>query len=301
MEEAVDIWQRPASVRSMIAGWHQWADAGSISSGLPQYLVDRTRATKIGRIHSQEFYLFQIPGAHHFLRPVVKLDDGHRVSMERKLNEFYHAAGSETDFVIFIGEEPHLNEDGYAEAFLDAVEALGVERVVAVAGVYGPVPYDRDRDISCVYSLREMRDDLTHYGVRFSSYEGGATISTYIADQAESRGIPFLTLYGLVPCYDFSAKSSGVQRAAMGEDFKAWYDLMSRLDRLLDLGLDLSDLRQKADDLIVAWDDKLQQLAEAMPQLGVADYVEKVNADFEEESADHSQDVWEDALKDLFE
>ena len=57
---------------------------------------------------------------------------------------------------------------------------------------------------------------------------------------------------------------------------------------------------QKAADLIVAWDDKLQQLAEAMPQLGVADYVEKVNADFDEESADHSQDMWEDALKGLF-
>ena len=62
----------------MIAGWHQWADAGSISSGLPLYLIEQTQARKIGRIKPDGFYLFQIPGAHHLLRPVVKLNEGYR-------------------------------------------------------------------------------------------------------------------------------------------------------------------------------------------------------------------------------
>jgi len=63
-------------VKYMIAGWHEWADAGAVSSGLPQYLIDETRARKIGEIAPDGFYLFQIPGTHHLLRPVVQLEEG---------------------------------------------------------------------------------------------------------------------------------------------------------------------------------------------------------------------------------
>ena len=77
MNELVEIWERPFPGRCLIAGWHQWADAGAVSSGLPQYLVEWTDATKIGRIAPDGFYLFQIPGTHDLLRPVVRLNEGY--------------------------------------------------------------------------------------------------------------------------------------------------------------------------------------------------------------------------------
>jgi hypothetical protein len=112
----------------MIAGWHQWADAGEVSSGLPAYLIEHTGARKIGEIKSDAFYLFQIPGLHHLLRPVVKLDQGHREALEQKANEFFYSGDEDHGFVIFIGEEPHRSEELYAEAFFDAAEALGEDR-----------------------------------------------------------------------------------------------------------------------------------------------------------------------------
>ena len=241
----------------------------------------------------------------HWSKSRVKLDEGYREELEQRRNEFFYS--DDGDFLLFLGEEPHQNEERYAEAFLDAVEDLGVERVAAVAGVYGPVPYDRDRDISCVYSLRGMKEELSQYAVRFSNYEGGATISTYIAHQAEPRGIEFFTFYAIVPSYDFSTRSMVLQAIAIGEDFKAWYDLMRRLDRMFDLSLDLSDLERQGEELIATWAAKIDHLAETMPQLGVRDYMEQVNADFtqehgqEQESFDPLSDVWEDALRDLFE
>ena len=75
----------------MIAGWHQWADAGNVSSGLPQYFIDETQARKIGETKPDGFYLFQIPGTHHHLRPVVKLRNGFRESLQRRRNEFFYA------------------------------------------------------------------------------------------------------------------------------------------------------------------------------------------------------------------
>jgi predicted ATP-grasp superfamily ATP-dependent carboligase len=297
MNELVEFWEKPTA-KYMIAGWHQWADAGAISSALPLYLIEQTRAKKIGRIKPDGFYLFQIPGAHHFLRPFVKLNEGYREELQQRQNEFFHASD---DLLIFLGEEPHQKEEQYAEAFFDAAQDLGIERIAAVAGVYGPVPYDKDRDVSCVYSLPGMKAELSQYRVRFSNYEGGATISTYLADRAEPRGIEFFAFYAFVPSYNFSVRTMSIHPVAIEQDFKAWHDLMKRLNRMFKLGMDLSDLERQGEELITTWHAKIDHLAQTMPNLQVKDYMEKVNADFEtEDSADPLSDIWEDALRDIF-
>jgi predicted ATP-grasp superfamily ATP-dependent carboligase len=285
----------------MIAGWRQWADAGTASSGLPQYLIEQAVATKTGQIAPDEFYLFQIPGTHHVLRPVIKLSEGYREAFQGRRNEFFYAGDDTDGFLIFLGDEPHRNEERYADAFLDVVETLSIKRVAAVAGVYGPLPYDRDRNISCVYSLPEMKDELTKYAVKLSDYEGGATIGTYLADRAEQRGIEFLVLYAFVPAYDFSGSSSALQPVAISEDFKAWHDIMVRLDHMFGLDMDLSDLERRSDELISTWDAKIEQLALSMPQLEVKKYMENINQEFTEMSFEPLSELWEDALGHLFE
>jgi hypothetical protein len=138
MDNLFNLWEKPVAEEIyMIAGWHQWADAGSISSGLPQYLIDLTDARAIGEIKSGGFYLFQLPGTHHFLRPEIKLDKGYRQELGARKNEIFYAGDESKGLVVFLGDEPHLNEEGYAEAFFNVVQALGVRRVIAVGGVYG--------------------------------------------------------------------------------------------------------------------------------------------------------------------
>ncbi len=300
MNDLIDLWERPAAARHMIAGWGQWADAGEVSSGLPQYLIEHTQAKRIGHIKPDRFYLFQIPGTHHLLRPVVKLEEGYPERLEQRKNEFFFSGDDDQGFLIFIGEEPHHNEERYAEAFLDAVEELGVKRVAAVAGVYGAMPYDKDRNISCVYSLPGMKEELTGYAVRFSGYEGGATISMYLAHKAEARGIEFFRMCAFVPSYDFSKLSTLVQPIAVEKDFKAWYDLMVRLDHMFSLDIDLSDLEKRSEALVSEWDAKIERVASTMPQLGVTDYMTKVNQEFSEMTFEPLSDVWEEAVEDLF-
>ncbi len=299
MDDLVEIWNKPSTAKFMIAGWRQWADAGKVSSGLPQYLIEHTGAVRIGEIAPDGFYLFQFPGTHHLLRPVVKLNEGYRESIERRRNEFYYAGDDEEGFFIFLGEEPHQNEERYAEAFFDAVEELGVRRVAALAGVYGSVPYDRDREISCVYSLPGMKEELARYAVKFSNYEGGATISMYLADRAEAREVEFFRFCAFVPSYDFSKGTVMVQPVAIGQDFKAWYDVMVRLRYMFRLNLDLSDLERQSEELIAEWDDKIEQLAKAMPHLRVKEYMQEINDDFTERPFIPLSDVWEEGLRSL--
>jgi proteasome assembly chaperone (PAC2) family protein len=300
MDDLVELWEKPASGKCMIAGWHQWADAGDVSSGLPQYLIEQTQARKIGEIKPDGFYLFQIPGTHHLLRPVVKLNEGYIEELQQRRNEFFYSGDDRKDFLIFLGEEPHRNEERYAEALLNVVEELGVRRVAAVAGVYGAMPYDRDREVSCVYSLLGMKEELANYAVKFSNYEGGATICVYLADQAEQRGIELLVFYAFVPAYDFSQLSVHLGGIRIERDFKAWYDLMRRLNHMFDLRIDLSDLEKQSDELISAMDSKVDELERTMPQLKVREYIEKLTKDFTEMPFMPLGDVWERELGDLF-
>jgi proteasome assembly chaperone (PAC2) family protein len=301
VDDLVELFETPSAKEMyMIAGWRQWADAGSVSSGLPQYLIKQTKARKIAAIKPADFYLFQIPGAHHLLRPEVKLEQGYRVELRESKNEIFYADGEDKDLLIFLGDEPHLNADRYAEAFFHAVEALGVKRVVAVGGVYGAMPHDKDRDVSCVYSLRGMKDELGRYAVRFSDYEGGSTIGTYLVDKAESRGIELLVFYAFVPSYDFGQLSNLVQGIRVENDYKAWYDLMRRLNHMFGLKMDLSDLERRSDELGAAMEVKIDELAQEMPQLDVRAYMEQLTTDFTERPFMPLGDVWERALDDLF-
>src|SRR5512143_2347788 len=103
MDELVVLDEKPKADESyMIAGWHQWADAGSVSSELPRYLVEHTKARRIGRIRSDSFYLFQVPGTHDFLRPDIKFVDGHRRSLTLHKNEIYYTGDQHTGLVLFL-------------------------------------------------------------------------------------------------------------------------------------------------------------------------------------------------------
>jgi proteasome assembly chaperone (PAC2) family protein len=301
MDDLVELWENPvAEEKYMLAGWHQWADAGAISSGLPQYLIGQTGARKIGEIKPDGFYLFQMPGTHHLLRPEIKLDDGYRKELTSRRNEFFYAGDETKGLLIFLGEEPHLNVERYAEAFFDAVQALGVRRVAAVGGVYGAMPYDKEREISCVYSLRGMKNELAKYAVKFSDYEGGATIGTYLVDRAEAKGVEFIDFYAFVPAYDFEQLSTLLQGVRIESDFKAWYDLMRRFNHMFDLGIDLSDLERRSDELLASMESKIDELEKKMPQLKVREYLEKLAMDFKETPFMPLDDVWERELGDLF-
>jgi proteasome assembly chaperone (PAC2) family protein len=284
----------------MIAGWQQWADAGSTSSKLPRYLVDRTNAERIGEIRSQGFYLFQVPGTHRWLRPKIKLEEGHRKELQARRNEFFYAGDGQKGLVIFCGVEPHLNVEQYARSFLDAAEALAVKRIVSVGGVQKAVPYDKGRHISCVYSLPELKEDLVKYAVELSNREGGASIGTYLAHCAEEQGIEFVALYASVPFYSFGKSSAKFRGIQLESDYQAWYDVMRRINHMLDLELDLSDLERKGRQLVAIVRTQIDELDRKTPQLKIRERIAEMTRDFVETPFPPLSEVWARELGHLF-
>jgi predicted ATP-grasp superfamily ATP-dependent carboligase len=301
MADLVEFWEKPNAEKVyMIAGWRQWADAGSISSAMPAYLIEHTSARKIGAMRPGGYYIFQVPGTHHLLRPTIKLVDGYRESIEVRRSEYFYAGDEKTGLVLFLGDEPHLNIAGYASAFFEAVHQLNVSRVITVGGVYGTMPYEKDREISCIYSLSSMKNELKEYAVRFSNYEGGATIGSYLVDQAERELIELLALYAFVPAYDFGKVNLLPQGIQIDQDYKAWYDLMRRINHMFGLSFNLADLEHKSQQLMRSLDEQFNELEEKMPQLDIKTYLEKINAGFVERQFDPLADIWEEGFKGLF-
>ncbi len=284
----------------MIAGWRQWADAGSISSELPQYLIEQTNAQKIGELKPYGFYVFQVPGTHHMFRPVIQLEEGYRQTLQKNSNEFYYFGDETNGLVIFLGDEPQMNVERYTEAFCEACLTLGVKRVVALGGVYGAMPYDRDRRVSCLFSLPAMKASLEDLAVQFSNYEGGATIGAYMVDHAEEVGLEMVDFYAFVPAYNFSQSSVDPQGLSIENDYKAWLDVMRRINHLFGMALDLTDLQQRSDELLTTMEQKLAALEEEMPELNVRAFMAQLEEDFTEQPFLPLGDVWAEELDDLF-
>ncbi|MFN2223014.1 MAG: PAC2 family protein [Candidatus Promineifilaceae bacterium] len=302
MSNALDLWERPeAEEIYLIGGWRQWADAGSISSSLPRYLARKSGARQIGTIRPDGFYLFQFPGTHDLVRPVVEFDEGYPESLSTPSNEFLYAGDERRGYVYFIGDEPHLDAERYVAAFLEAARELGVKRILTFGGVYGELPYDKERTVSGIYSLPHMRQELENLAVTLSDYHGGASIGSYVCKRAGEQEIEHISFYAFVPTYDFSALNEIGNAIRIENDYMAWLGVMRRVIYMLNMEFDLSDLERKSRRLIKIVDAKVDELDGMAPQLGVRDYLDRLSDDFTEVTFQPLDDVWEEEFRRLFE
>lgn len=301
MTDTVDLWQRPTAQRMvMIAGWRQWADAGSISSRLPKYIKSQMEGRKIGELHLDDCYLFQIPGTHDLVRPVVQLEEGYPAAYEQRKNELFYVEAGDTGVVLFLGDEPHLRVERYAEALFEAARQLGVTRIVSLGGVYAEVPYDRERPVSAIYSLKRIQAELSNYAVSLSNYQGGSSIGSTMCYLAAQAGLEYVGFFAFVPTYDFSHVAPSLQGVRVENDFVAWRGLIRRISYMLNFSFNFNDLDRRCDKLIKTLDEKAEELAHMAPDLGLRNYFERLSADFEEVEFLPLDDVWEEELRNLF-
>ncbi len=301
MTDAVELWERPRAAEiTMLVGWRQWADAGSISSGLPGYLIKQADARQIGKIHSDGFYLFQVPGTHDLVRPVVKFSEGYAESLRTPTNEFYYYGDEHRGIVIFVGDEPHLNVERYCELLLDTAKVLNVRRIVGFGGIYAEVPYNKERLVSCIYSLPELKEEMEGMAVNLSDYQGGASIGSYVCRRAGEQGIEYVAFYTFVPTYDLSGISQIGNAIRIENDYMAWLNVMQRVSYMLKQDFELSDLKRKSQRLIKVVDSKIEELDSVSPQLGIREYIDQLAEDFIEIPFQPLDDVWEQEFRRLF-
>jgi proteasome assembly chaperone (PAC2) family protein len=300
MTNIIELTEQPqAETMYMIAGWRQWADGGSVSSGLPPYLVRQTSARKIGEMRNDGFYLFQIPGTHDLVRPTVRFVQGYPQSLDTQRNELFYAGDRQQGVLYFIGDEPHLDIERYVGALLDTAESLGVQRIITLGGVYGELPFDKERAIHAIYSQRRLKEELEGLAVDFSNYHGGASIGSHLCRRAGDRNMELVGMYAFVPTYDFSALTQRGTSIRIENDYMAWLGVVRRLNYMLRTHYSLTDLEQKSRELVRAVQAKVDELDSSAPQIGVREYMRHLSEAFEETVFEPLDNVWEDELRRL--
>lgn len=219
---------------------------------MPQYLIDKLGARKIGEMSkkiSMECFPFQIPGTHDAFRPGVAFKDGLPTREIFRENEFYDAGNG---LIIFLGEEPWLRIDLYIEAFFQAVTKLGIKRTIAVEGYNGPAPPDLERSVNCSYSRPHLREELERHGVGFSSYgsetRSGPAIGMALVSAAHYsyKEMEVVRMGCMAPMYSFI--TSNKEPVGISRDHRSFYDVMRRLNGLLELNVDLTELKAKGEE-----------------------------------------------------
>ena len=268
---------KPEKPTFMVAGFNQWANAGNVSSGIPEYLIEKLNARRVGHIRKGDSYIFQLPGSHFIFRHPVKYVEGYEEDyQEEPINDFYYTEISEKGLLIFIGTEPNQHEDIYVNTLLDGAEELGVKRIIVPAGVGGEVPFDKERLVSCTYSLKQMQEELKNYALSFSNYDKNATIGMVINHYSKERGIESVRMSARTPSYQIPVTSPS--------DKRAMYDILRRIRYMFGIDLDLSDLEKEIKQQISDFENALKRLYMGNPELEsqITTYMERIGEGFKE-------------------
>jgi proteasome assembly chaperone (PAC2) family protein len=252
----------------MVCGISGWVDGGEASTGSVRYLVRKLKAKRFAEIPIDKFHIFQMPGQPS-LRPQVRIEDG--ILKEHRLpqNQFSYCVNPNTDndLILFLGTEPNLNWQEYVDSILNIAKEFAVARIYLLGGVLDKTPHTREPSVSCTCSSKELKEEMGKYGVRFGSYEGPGTFGTTLLHICQNRKLPVVSIMTRATYYpEFNI--------AIPRNPRSISAVISRLNSILSLGMDISDLDREAAEIEV----KLGTMASHDPKFQA--YIEDLEKDF---------------------
>jgi proteasome assembly chaperone (PAC2) family protein len=165
----------------IVCGLNGWVNGGEVSVGGIQYLIKHLKAEKFAEMPASRYHVYQVPGVES-LRPVFKTEEGIIEEAQLPRNQFYYAVNraSDHDLILFLGIEPSLYWEEYADAIVNLALDFKASRLYTFGGVLDKTPHTREPKVTCSCTSAEVKDEMQKYGVGFLSREGPATFNTML-------------------------------------------------------------------------------------------------------------------------
>jgi len=265
--DKLNVYKRP-KLRNprLLLGFSGWMDGGEVSTGTVKCLIDKLDAQRFAEIEPKGFYIYSFPGSMEItalFRPHTKIQNGLIASYEIPSNEFFY---SEKDYLIlFIGKEPNLYWEEFAECIFSVCAEFHIEMIYFIGSVAGLVPHTREPRLFCSVSDPKLKETFQHYGVKFTNYEGPASIVTYLTANCNKRDLGMVSLVATIPAY------------VQGNNPKCIEAVTRRLVGMLGLQLELDDLTKVSD----AFEKKLGDVVLEQPEL--QSNIHKLEEDYDNE------------------
>lgn len=258
----------------LLIGFSGWMDGGDVSTGTIKVLAERLYAKRFAEIEPEGFYIYNFPGAMEvtaLFRPHCRIKEGIIREFEFPENVFY--AAENEDLILFAGKEPNLRWEEYGRYVFSLCREFDVKLIYFIGSVAGLVPHTRDPRLFCSVSHVEMKSRFESYGMKFSDYEGPASIVTYLTTAAKEHGAEMVSLVATVPAY------------VQGSNPKCIEAVTRRVAGILGVHVDLDDLRTTADE----FERRLTEVVQEQPEL--AENIVKLEQDYDNETFSEMGDL----------
>lgn len=209
---------------TMVVTWCD--DAGGLGNNVAQQLVTQLGCAEVGEIEVVNFFALGGVSVEH---DVAEFPEG----------KFY--ASPQRQIVVVKSDPPVSEWYGFLNVILDVAEHhCSVKELYTIGGMVSMSAHTTPRQLLAMAGSTEFKEVLSQYGItRDIDYETPdghrPTLNSFLLWLAKQRGIPAAGLWVPVPFYMVTS-----------EDPKAWRKVLEFLDSRLGLGLDFSDIDDRA-------------------------------------------------------
>ena len=186
---------RPLRDPVLIAAFSGWNDFGGAAAAAIDHIARQWKASDLAEIRNERLFDFTVE------RPKVRLEGEQRViDWPRHRFRLASPPGTERDFVLLSGPEPHLRWRTFTEAIADFMVEVGATLSITIAAQAGAVPHTRPLPVTLSASDSDFEGQ---FGLRVpqSRYEGPTGIvGAFNVDQRQ-RGFRNASLWAQLPHY----------------------------------------------------------------------------------------------------
>lgn len=253
----------------MVLALDGWMDGGEVSTGTLGWLIKQLGADEAAHMEPDPFYLVNFPGSMEvtaMFRPHVNIEDGQIAEYQEPTNTFY--VSKEHNLVLFQGEEPNNAWQLYTDCVFHVAKKVGVKSVYFIGSFGGSVPHTREPRLFATISDPSIKPGLETLGIKFSNYEGPASVATHMLTRAKDAGMTMANLSAEIPAYIEGINAKSIEAVAR------------KLDAILDLSLNFDKLRKTSD----RWERKLSKAVAKKEEL--LEHIRKLEEDYDHEVFD---------------
>lgn len=238
----------------LVAAFAGWNDASSAATNAARFVSARLGGRRFAHVDPEPFFDFRST------RPTVKLDPRGGRDISWPSCEFLYARNpiGPHDVVIALGVEPDLRWRTFTEMYVSLFKQLKVSFCVSLGALMADVPHSRPVRVTGTALDPEVAARLS---LTTSRYEGPTGIVGVLHQRLRTAAIPAVSLWGNVPHY-----------LTTNENPPATAALLERLQVLLGMEFDLSDLAEKGDRFVKEVDAAVAGNPE------IAEYVKRLEA-----------------------
>lgn len=251
------IYRRPKLQNPrLILGFTGWMDGGNVSTGTVIYIRDYLKAQFFAEIEPQDFYIFNFPGSMEEVaqfRPYVVIRNGLVTGVHYPQNHFF--CSEENSIILFFGKEPNIRWNEYVENIFTLIAEFQVRRVYFAGSFGGLTPHTREPRVFCSVSDESLKNELFAYDLRFSEYEGPASITTFLTVLAKERGIEVVNLVAEIPMYVQASNPKGIRAVC-----RVLFPLLNLDIPLDELDTMCNEFEGNVDKMVSAHPDLVEQI-----------------------------------------